>query len=91
MAYYLTQAGGVTDDARRSKIYVVHSNGSVTRTHNAFFGLLRSYPRVDEGSEIVVPGKKDRKEMSTAEVLGISSTFVSLISLIIISINALKK
>jgi protein involved in polysaccharide export with SLBB domain len=91
LGYYLTQAGGVTDDARRSKIYVVYSNGSVNRTHNGFFGLFRSYPRVDAGAEIIVPGKKATKGMSTTEVLGISSTALSVVSLIIITISTLKK
>ncbi|MBS1522314.1 MAG: SLBB domain-containing protein [Bacteroidetes bacterium] len=89
--YYLTQAGGTTDDARRSKIYVVHSNGSVSRTKNGFFGIFRSYPRVDAGAEIIVPGKKERRDLSTGEVIGLSSTVISLISVIIVTIAAIKK
>jgi len=89
--YYLTQAGGTTDQARRSKIYVVYSNGSVNRTHNGFFGLFRSYPRVDAGAEVIVPGKKATRGMSVGEALGISSTALSLVSLIIITISTLKK
>ena len=89
--YYLTQAGGPTDDARLGKIYVVYSNGSVSRTNNGFLGLFRSYPRVDAGAEVIVPGKKERKGMPATEVLGISSTALSLVSLIIITISTLKK
>lgn len=91
LSYYLTQAGGVTDDARRSKIYVVYSNGSVNRTHNGFLGLFRSYPRVDAGAEVIVPGKKATRGMSPTEILGISSTALSVVSLIIITISTLKK
>ena len=91
LSYYLTQAGGTTDDARRSKIYVVYSNGSVNRTHYGFLGLFRSYPRVDAGAEIIVPGKKATKGASATEILGISSTALSLVSLIIITITTLKK
>jgi len=89
--YYLTQAGGTTDDARRSKIYVVHSNGSVSRTKNGFFGIFRSYPGVDAGAEIIVPGRKERRDLSTGEVIGLSSTVISLISVIIVTIAAIKK
>ncbi|HEY9003788.1 MAG TPA: SLBB domain-containing protein [Mucilaginibacter sp.] len=91
LGYYLSQAGGTTDDARRSKIYVVHSNGSVSRTKNGFFGIFRSYPRVEAGAEIIVPGKKERANLSTGEVVGLSSTVISLISVIIVTIAALKK
>jgi protein involved in polysaccharide export with SLBB domain len=89
--YYLSQAGGTTDNARRSKIFVVYSNGSVHRTKNGLFGLFRSYPRVDAGAEVIVPAKKVRKSLSTVEALGVSTSVVSLISLIIVAISALKK
>lgn len=89
--YYLSQAGGPTDNAKLGRIYVVYSNGSISKTQNGLFGLFRSYPRIETGSEIIVPHKKVRKGLSTAETVGLTSTVVSLISLVIITIVNIHK
>jgi protein involved in polysaccharide export with SLBB domain len=90
MQYYLTQAGGTTDKARRSKIYVLYPSGHINRTKNGFFGLFRSYPKVETGAEVIVPRKIDRAGLTTAETVGLTSGLVSLISLIIVTISTLK-
>lgn len=90
LQYYLTQAGGTTDKARRSKIYVVYPSGHINRTKNGFFGLFRSYPRVETGAEVIVPRKIDHTGLTTAETVGLTSGLVSLISLIIVTISTLK-
>ncbi|HJP63514.1 MAG TPA: SLBB domain-containing protein [Mucilaginibacter sp.] len=89
--YYLTQAGGTTENARRSKIYVVYPNGRVNKTRNGFLGLFRSYPKVETGAEIIVPHKKVRRALTTGETIGLTSTIVSLISLVIITITNIHK
>jgi protein involved in polysaccharide export with SLBB domain len=89
--YYLSQAGGTTEKARRSKIYVLYANGKIDRTNNGILGLFRSYPRVDLGAEVVVPKKQERHGLSTSETVGITTGFVSLISLIIVVISSLNK
>lgn len=88
--YYLTQAGGTTDKARRSKIYVLYPSGHINRTKNGFFGLFRSYPRVETGAEVIVPRKVDHTGLTTTETVGLTSGLVSLISLIIVTISSLK-
>lgn len=90
MQYYLTQAGGTTDKAKRSKIYVLYSNGHINRTKNGFFGLFRSYPKIETGAEIIVPRKLDHVGLTTGETVGLTSGVVSLISLIIVTISTLK-
>lgn len=89
--YYISQAGGTTDKARLSKIYVLYANGKISRTNNGIWGLFRSYPRVDMGSEVIVPRKQERRGLSTAETVSITTGFVSLISLIIVAISSLNK
>jgi len=89
--YYLSQAGGTTDNARRSKIYVLYANGHIKRTKNGIFGIFRSYPRVEEGAEIVVPKKIEKKGTDATTVVSTLGTFISLISLVIITITTLKK
>jgi protein involved in polysaccharide export with SLBB domain len=89
--HYLSEAGGATDNARKSKIYVLYPNGEVDQTHSALFGLIRSYPPVRTGSEIIVPRKTDRKPLSVGEMVSVSSGLVSLVSLLVITINSLAK
>lgn len=88
--YYLQKSGGTTDDARKSKIFVIYANGDVDKTNNGLFGLLRSYPTVEAGTEIIIPAKRERRKFNTAETVGITSGLVSLITLVLITINSLK-
>lgn len=91
MGYYLSQAGGTTERARRSKIYILYPNGSIGRTHNGLAGLFRSYPKIEEGSEIIIPKKLETKKLTTGELLGLTSGVVSLATLIIVTISSLNK
>lgn len=90
LSYYISQAGGVTDEARRSKIYVIYPNGHINRTKKRFFGVFHSYPKIDTGAEIIVPRKTDSNGLSTTETIGLTSALVSLVSLIIVTISTLK-
>lgn len=90
LPYYLTQAGGTTDKARRSKIYVLYPNGHINKRSNGLFGLFRSYPKIEAGAEVIVPRKTDRIRLSTGETIGLTSGLVSLISLIIVTISTLN-
>ena len=69
---YISEAGGFTDNARKSKAYVVYPNGRKDRTHHLLF--FSSRPKVYPGSTIVVPFKpQDNNKLSAAERLGILS------------------
>ena len=74
---YLGRAGGLTDNARRGKIYVLYPNGNAARTSHFLF--FRSYPKVTSGSEIIVPKKHEieRRRLSTGEIIGISTAITS--------------
>jgi protein involved in polysaccharide export with SLBB domain len=72
---YISQAGGFTDSAFVRKTYVRYSNGLTSRTRSYF--SIKDYPRVEKGMEIIVPVKR-RERMSKAEIISISSGFVSL-------------
>ncbi|MDB5112733.1 MAG: capsule biosynthesis protein [Mucilaginibacter sp.] len=89
--YYLSQAGGTSSYARRSKIYVLYANGHISRTHNGFIGLFRSYPKIESGAEIIVPRKSITKGIDTATIFGLTTGFVSLVSLIIITLSTLNR
>lgn len=53
LSYYIDKAGGFGVHPWRKRIYVTYSNGKSQRTRN--FGFLHFYPKVEEGSIIVVP------------------------------------
>jgi len=91
LKYYLSQAGGTTDNARRSKIYVLYADGHISRTYNGIFGIFRSYPNVKAGSEVIVPRKAESKGIDATQAITSTTALVSLMSLIIITISALKK
>ncbi len=53
---YLVQAGGFVDNANRKNLFVTHANGITDRTRRFLF--FRSYPKVEPGSQIMVPLKE---------------------------------
>jgi len=73
---YVSQAGGFSDEAKKSKSYVVYANGSVDKTDKFLFWNV--YPRVERGSEIIVPEKPERRKMSPGEIIAISSSLASI-------------
>lgn len=69
---YVGEGGGFTDNARKSKAYVVYPNGRKDRTHKFLFFISR--PRVEPGSTLIVPFKPlDTNRISAAERIGILS------------------
>ena len=82
--YYLDQAGGYGDEAKKSKVYVVYLNGTVSRANRLNSGLIKP------GCEIVVP-KKNKERLKTTEILSLGSTSASLATVIITLTNILRK
>ncbi|PRY27405.1 protein involved in polysaccharide export with SLBB domain [Spirosoma oryzae] len=73
---YISEAGGVTDNARRGKAYVIYPNGRKDRTQHFLF--FQSRPKVEPGSTVVVPFKPfDQNKISPAERIGILSLFTT--------------
>ncbi len=62
LLYYIDKAGGFGIKPWRKRIYVTYANGKSRRTRN--FGFLHFYPKVQEGSVIVVPKKPQGQEVS---------------------------
>ncbi|WP_296702978.1 SLBB domain-containing protein [Algoriphagus sp.] len=73
---YISKAGGFTEEARKSKTYVVYANGDAKRTHN-FLGL-NFYPELEPGAEIVVPKKPQRNRLGAAGWIGLASSLATL-------------
>ncbi len=57
--YINKYGGGFSKDAKRSSTKVVYPNGQVRKTRN--YGIVKIYPKVRRGSEIVLDLKEDKK------------------------------
>ncbi|WP_281637361.1 SLBB domain-containing protein [Flavobacterium marginilacus] len=81
--YYLDAVGGLDAKGWRNKAYVIYPNGEAAVTRR--FLLIRSSPKVEPGSQIVVPEKPETKKMTTGEWVSIGSVITSLALLIVTS------
>lgn len=82
---YISQSGGFSDRSLKRRSYILYANGAVKSTRKIFF--FNNYPQVSPGAEIFVPKKVDKRPMSAAEIVGISS---GLASLAVIILNLVK-
>lgn len=84
LRYYINQAGGYGNLAKKKKNYVVYMNGTVSRLKS------RDKKAIEPGCEIIVPSKEEKKRMSTAEILGMGSTTASIAAMIATMVNLFK-
>lgn len=84
LRYYINQAGGYGNLAKKEKAYVVYMNGTVSRLKS------RDKKAIEPGCEIIVPSKEEKKRMSTAEILGMGSTTASIAAMIATMVNLFK-
>lgn len=84
LRYYINQAGGYGNLAKKKKAYVVYMNGTVSRLKS------RDKKDIEPGCEIIVPSKEEKKRMSTAEILGMGSTTASIAAMIATMVNLFK-
>ena len=72
ISYYVNQAGGYGKMAKKRRAYVVHMNGTVSR-------LKRwGRNRIEPGSQIIVPSKKERKGLNIAEIMSLTTSAASI-------------
>lgn len=84
LRYYINQAGGYGNLAKKKKTYVVYMNGTISRLKS------RDKKAIEPGCEIIVPSKEEKKRMSTAEILGMGSTTASIAAMIATMVNLFK-
>lgn len=87
MKDYIYQAGGYKQNARK-RPFVVYMNGKVAATRRGFF--CRRYPKVEPGSQIVVPMKQERKGNGLANAMGMMTSTASLAAMVASIINLSK-
>lgn len=79
-ASYVSNAGGYSPKALKSRAYVVYPNGTVRATHKFLF--FNSHPSVKAGSEIYVPLKPEKKGLGATEIVGLTTGIASLAAII---------
>lgn len=82
--YYLNQAGGFGNNAKKRKAYVVYMNGTVSRLKS------RDKKAIEPGCEIIIPSKDEKKRMSPAEIIGLSTSTASMATMIATLVNLFK-
>ena len=82
--YYLNQSGGYSDNAKKSKKFIVYMNGQVSRVKG------NGKKQIEPGCEIIVPSKS-KKRTNVGEILGYATSFSSLGMMIASIANLIKK
>lgn len=72
--YYIEQAGGFGDRAKKRNAYIIYQNGTMAIARKA---------KVESGCEIVVPSKPPRNPNSMSQWIGIGTSFTSLAAMIV--------
>lgn len=82
--YYINQSGGYSDNAKKSKKFIVYMNGQVTKVKG------NGKKQIEPGCEIIVPSKS-KKRTNMGEILGYATSFSSLGMMIASVANLIKK
>lgn len=82
--YYIKRAGGYGDNARKSRVYAIYMNGAVELLSHS------SKKAVEPGCTIVVPTKKQKNKMSTAEYAAMGTSAASIATMMVTIANILK-
>lgn len=85
LAYYIDQAGGYAENAKKKNSYIVYMNGTTSKGRNGVSSLLQP------GCTIIVPTKEEKQGMSLGEKIAIGSSVTSMASVIALLINNITK
>jgi len=84
LKYYISQAGGYGNLAKKNKAYVVYMNGTVAKLNR------NTAKKIEPGCEIIIPMKDEKKKLSTAEIISVSSSVASFAAIIATLVNLFK-
>ena len=76
----IVNSGGFSENADKKRAYVIYPNGLKKQTRSFLF--IRNYPKILPGSVIIVPPKPEKNRTNVAEIVGYSTSLVSIIALI---------
>lgn len=84
LSYYINQAGGYGNRAKKSKVYVIYANGNVAKVKR--FGGAK----IEPGCEIIVPSKPEKNGSNFTQSITIASTVTSMAAMIATLFRAFK-
>ena len=76
----IVNSGGFSENADKKRAYVIYPNGLKKQTRSFLF--FKKYPKIVPGSSIIVPPKPEKNRTNVAEIVGYSTSLVSIIALI---------
>ena len=79
--YYIEQAGGFGDRAKKKNTYVVYQNGTMA---------IASKAKIEPGCEVIVPTKVKKDSNQLTQWLGIGTSMASLATMFVSVANLLK-
>lgn len=83
VGYYLSQAGGYSQHAKKSKKFIIYMNGQVAKVKG------NGSKQIEPGCEIIVPNKKQSKA-NIGNILGYATSFTSLATMAATIANLFK-
>lgn len=83
VSYYLGQAGGYSQHAKKSKKFIIYMNGQVAKVKG------NGSKQIEPGCEIIVPNKKQSKA-NIGNILGYATSFTSLATMAATIANLFK-
>ena len=82
--YNLKQAGDYSENAKKSKKFIVYMNGQVTKVKGS------GKKQIEPGCEIIIPSKA-KKKTNMGNILGYATTFSTLGVMVASIANLIKK
>ena len=80
--WYVNQAGGFGNRAKKSRTYILYQNGTVSRA--------RGSSKIEPGSEIIVPTKTTSTQETVAQIGSLGTTMATIVTLLVSVQNLLK-
>ena len=85
LSYYINQAAGYSDKAKKNKAFVVYMNGTVSKVKGS------DKKAITPGAEIIIPTKDEANRVTWSELAQISTSVVSMATVVALLINTLSK
>ena len=85
--YYIDRSGGFNSDAHKKKTYVRYANGTTNVTKGF---IVKRYPDVQPGSQIIVPQKPEKPQGDSNRWLAFASVMASIAVSIATVVNITK-
>jgi len=83
LEYYISQAGGYSDKAKKSKAFVINMNGTLAKVKGS------DSKAIQPGSEIIIPTKQEGEKITWKDIASIIPGLASMATMVILLIRTL--